>query len=936
MKKKTVAVVLLLCVCILLVPKTAQAASYPSVTISGIPTFGQRLSYTIPLGINPLGISVDVSVGGLYADCGIDCVAMIEGFYKGYPSEDDRVYHAVMAARNPNVKWETTTVDPGDQTTVQPFPISGYTHTYSMTAEDIYGQLRAGNPVMVHRKYTTGGYEHWVVVYGYNGPSDSLNWKKFMIMSPTSAKTRVDYLNLSDLVSSFDQLNVFMYRTSGLSNLPYYKSTVTLDVNGWVDGREVDNLKGIGTFDYKVTPKGEKTKTVTGVNDYYHSSLPTGSTYYFYNIKGINGYDYVGLKSGSATTEGTVTGDTKVILEFKKRPETVVLDVNGWVNGKEVTDLKGIATFDSEVLIKGKTNPEYEHGISDYYHSTLPYGSTYKFYNIKGVNGYEYVGVRSGSAKAEGTATGDTKVVLEFIKPTFTFEVGQTKYEVGETWAQLGIFKIYSNIDLSRIKTVGCELGDADGMVLAGKEEDAYVYQDHLSHYYHVSGDADEQDIRYRLTPGTKYKLRMYVVFNGKRYYSDWQTFTTKSSATPKPTPTATPKPTPTPTPKATSTATPKATPTPTPKVTPTATPKVTLTPTATPKATPTPTPKATPTATPKVTPTPTPKVTPTPTPYVTSAPTPKVTATPTPKVTPTAVPLVRVRFDFDDSVGSEVAVYDRKADPDAERKDALHTVYTSKEEVLLTPGTYWYAAWFNDDDWPDIVEVQDSFAVKAVPSEEQPLVIRIDTPARPDDPIDPARAYVTIVNVRNKLSVRKDASSDTKRLGYAYNGEVYPLLAVKGEWYRIQYKPNVVGYVYGGYVIATNEQLVPHVKNDLAKTPEPTEKPAPSKTAEPAGTQEPPAATEPPEPTDEPTSEPEPAAVTGFVEGTEAPMLYPVAPNAAEDTPAPSPEGTSAADGSRMSVRLGVALICVGAALVVTQVGIIVLLLRRRQRGSR
>ena len=312
------------------------------------------------------------------------------------------------------------------------------------------------------------------------------------------------------------------------------------------------------------------------------------------------------------------------------------------------------------------------------------------------------------------------------------------------------------------------------------------------------------------------------------------------------------------------------------------------------------------------------------------------MTATPTPKVTPTAVPLVRVRFDFDDSVGSEVAVYDRKADPDAERKDALHTVYTSKEEVLLTPGTYWYAAWFNDDDWPDIVEVQDSFAVKAVPSEEQPLVIRIDTPARPDDPIDPARAYVTIVNVRNKLSVRKDASSDTKRLGYAYNGEVYPLLAVKGEWYRIQYKPNVVGYVYGGYVIATNEQLVPHVKNDLAKTPEPTEKPAPSKTAEPAGTQEPPAATEPPEPTDEPTSEPEPAAVTGFVEGTEAPMLYPVAPNAAEDTPAPSPEGTSAADGSRMSVRLGVALICVGAALVVTQVGIIVLLLRRRQRGSR
>ena len=191
-------------------------ADYPAIEITGIPTFGQRLSYVIPEDINPHGITVTVSVAGGYADCGIDCAAMIEGYFKGYGNEDDHVYHAVIAARNPTVDWVNVTYDPTESITVQPFPMGGYTNSYSMSAEDIYSQLSSGNPVMVHRGGTS---EHWVVVYGYDGSSSSLDWTGFKIMSPNYSQDRVWYQHLNNLVSTWDSLNSFMYRTTGLNNL---------------------------------------------------------------------------------------------------------------------------------------------------------------------------------------------------------------------------------------------------------------------------------------------------------------------------------------------------------------------------------------------------------------------------------------------------------------------------------------------------------------------------------------------------------------------------------------------------------------------------------------------------------------------------------------------------------------------------------------------
>lgn len=925
------------------------------------------------------------------------------------------------------------------------------------------------------------------------------NWRANL---PNNAKDNAedgeDYVTMygPDRQEFFGQWNdIYGYAQYGfVCELDKDDNLYKLDVNGKVDGQEMDNIQGIGTFDYSVQLKGDKNPTtVPNVPDYYHDKVTAGTTYKFYNIKAAEGYEYVGPK----TVSGTVNGNTTIFLEFKKKqvqPSTIVLDVNGKVDGKEMDNIQGIGTFDFTVKINGKT--ETGKDKYDYYNEILPVGSTFEFYNIKAAAGYEYVGLKTIS----GTANSNKTIWLEFKKkaaPSFTFAVDQNKYEVGETYAQIGYFRVYSNIDLKSVKRVGCELFTSNGTYLAGDEEDAWQVEDYLRHYFHISGDAGETDIRYQLTPNTKYKVRAYVIYEGKKYYSDWQTFTTKPSPV-----TAAPSVSVTFTPwesktgltyigetdasvgmvidvtggtctetgmqlfdsngsklasaknngytdhhiyfkineEARYTLEPgttykykfyaivnektywsqegsfktKST--------------VTPTPTATPTHTPTPnvpvTPEATITAKP-VTPPPTVKpVTPTPTTKPDDPTRAPETTAPT-----TQEPRIRVRFAFDDRIGSEVSVYDREVDLDTEWDTALASVYTTEEELLLTPGTYWYAAWFNDDDWPDILVVQDSFTVTALSSSKQPLVVRVETPSvetetaivtqpaqQPQaevqgayviieglknklsvwkeannqggrhgyayngdvfellaiegewykiqyngkvgyvtgehvrvtnsapyaaDDQKTADAYVTIINVKNKLSVRKDASSDTKRLGYVYNDETYPLIAVKGEWYKIQYKSDVVGYVHEDYIRATNEYLVPHMENEWeAITPAPTKQPTPKPTpTEAVYVTEPPAA----ENTSEmPQTEPSASLIITETE-TEAPLVLaeettvPTASPVTTDVSEKKPNGiVLSEDNPKKNSWLLFVLIGIGVTAVATLVCVATILIRRNRKASR
>ena len=212
MRKRSVRILLLL-LCALLCLPCAARADYESIVISGIPKYGQRLSYTIPASVNPNSVTCDVSDDGGYCDCGICCVCMIEGYYYGYGSDDIEVYHSVIAARNPQIDWANVTEDPGKKASVQPFPLDGYAHSFCLSSEKIHAQLAQGNPVMVHRKYTPGGYEHWVLIYGYDGPSDYVDWRGFLVMSPTATSKRVDSLKITKVISDYSELNCFMYKT---------------------------------------------------------------------------------------------------------------------------------------------------------------------------------------------------------------------------------------------------------------------------------------------------------------------------------------------------------------------------------------------------------------------------------------------------------------------------------------------------------------------------------------------------------------------------------------------------------------------------------------------------------------------------------------------------------------------------------------------------
>ena len=59
----------------------------------------------------------------------------------------------------------------------------------------------------------------------------------------------------------------------------------------------------------------------------------------------------------------------------------------------------------------------------------------------------------------------------------------------------------------------------------------------------------------------------------------------------------------------------------------------------------------------------------------------------------------------------------------------------------------------------------------------------------------------VTIVNCDTSVNVRAKATSSSKKIGDAKKGKTYKLLAVAGNWYKIQYTSSTAGYVFHTYV---------------------------------------------------------------------------------------------------------------------------------------
>lgn len=80
-------------------------------------------------------------------------------------------------------------------------------------------------------------------------------------------------------------------------------------------------------------------------------------------------------------------------------------------------------------------------------------------------------------------------------------------------------------------------------------------------------------------------------------------------------------------------------------------------------------------------------------------------------------------------------------------------------------------------------------------------LMLMALAPVAMADPEITEDSIVTIVNCNNSANVRAGATSDSKKLGEAPRGKSYQLLAVEGDWYKIQFKKDVTGFVYKKYV---------------------------------------------------------------------------------------------------------------------------------------
>ena len=76
-------------------------------------------------------------------------------------------------------------------------------------------------------------------------------------------------------------------------------------------------------------------------------------------------------------------------------------------------------------------------------------------------------------------------------------------------------------------------------------------------------------------------------------------------------------------------------------------------------------------------------------------------------------------------------------------------------------------------------------------------LMLLAVAPVAMADPEITEDSIVTVVNVKNSANVREQANADSKKLGEAPRGKSYKLLAVEGDYYKIQFKKDQAGYMY-------------------------------------------------------------------------------------------------------------------------------------------
>ena len=90
-----------------------------------------------------------------------------------------------------------------------------------------------------------------------------------------------------------------------------------------------------------------------------------------------------------------------------------------------------------------------------------------------------------------------------------------------------------------------------------------------------------------------------------------------------------------------------------------------------------------------------------------------------------------------------------------------------------------------------------------------------------PTASVKPTGNVGTIVNVKSAVNVRAKASSSSKKLGTAKNGDVFTVLGTSGRWVKVSYEGGVA-YIYDYYVKLSNSETDPTSKPTSKPTPTP------------------------------------------------------------------------------------------------------------------
>lgn len=264
-------------------------------------------------------------------DCAISSFSMVEAYVKGYGSNSWNVYNAVRKAN-------------GGDVSIRSYGRMGYT-CISNNLNDIYNQLKRGNPVVVYRL----GKQHYSVIIGYNGSTTNLEKKGFVVYCTTSDKRYYNTPFIQNFSTWLDG-SVWTHtlvRTTDKIKLPYNNLTISLNSvasianssatisaklsrstllqeYGYVISKnksDVDvkltdskNRKDTSTRDYVANKSSETKNSISmTVNKIFDKDLSANTTYYYKMFVKTNG-SWFQSSVGSFKTAKIAPGSCKLSI----------------------------------------------------------------------------------------------------------------------------------------------------------------------------------------------------------------------------------------------------------------------------------------------------------------------------------------------------------------------------------------------------------------------------------------------------------------------------------------------------------------------------------------------------------------------------------------------------------------------------------------------